>query len=148
MDIYSRKKRSEIMAGIGAANTAPEVMVRRTLHAMGYRFRLHKRDLPGKPDIVLSQKRTVVFVHGCFWHHHRGCRKATFPSTNAAFWRDKIEANVRRDKSVTVALKRKGWHAIVIWECETKSKLLGKRLSKALPVRTARSVPFAGREHA
>lgn len=145
MDIYSRQKRSEIMASIGTENTRPELLVRRTLHAMGCRFRLHRKDLPGRPDIVLSSKRIVVFVHGCFWHHHRACRKARLPATNATFWRDKIRANVRRDNSAIAKLVSTGWRSIVIWECETRSALLEKKLRKALSPGLTRSTDPADR---
>lgn len=145
VDIYSRQKRSEIMASIRATNTRPELLVRRTLHAMGYRFRLHREDLPGRPDIVLSAKRIAVFVHGCFWHHHRGCQKARLPTTNAAFWRGKIEGNVRRDKAAIAALVRAGWHPILVWECEIKTNPLDGRLRRAISVASSRPTSATGR---
>jgi len=130
MDIYSRKKRSEIMSKVRAINTKPEVIVRQTLHKLGYRFRLHKKELPGKPDIVLSRHRAIIFVHGCFWHHHNGCTKSGFPATNAKFWKNKILRNVQRDKEIVAHLRRSGWHVMIIWECETKDWKFIRKLHK------------------
>lgn len=120
------------MAAIRGKDTKPEMLVRRAIHAAGFRYRLHRRDLPGSPDIVLTRLRTVVFVHGCFWHHH-GCAKSVWPKTRAAFWRAKIEANIARDRRVRVFLRQAGWRVEQIWECELKSggslKALVDRLS-------------------
>lgn len=115
-------KRSEIMRSVRGKNTAPEMKVRSALHRAGYRFRLHRKDLPGKPDIVLPSRRAVVFVHGCFWHRHPACRAASSPSTRVAFWQDKFARNVERDRLAIAALERAGWAVHVIWECETKGK--------------------------
>lgn len=113
--------RRRIMKAVGQKDTKPEMIVRQTLHALGYRFRLHRRDLPGSPDIVLPRYRTVIFVHGCFWHRHEGCARATVPKTRQAFWSDKFKANKVRDRRALVALQDLGWNAQVIWECQTRS---------------------------
>jgi len=108
------------MAAIRCKDTSPELRVRRLLHHLGYRFRLHRRDLPGSPDIVLPKHRTVVFVHGCFWHRHPGCRYATTPKTRADFWTNKFEQNIRRDHHQQQQLREMGWSVMVIWECELR----------------------------
>lgn len=113
--------RSRIMKAVGQKDTRPEMIVRRTLHALGYRFRLHRRDLPGSPDIILPKHRAAIFVHGCFWHRHEGCAKATVPKTRLAFWEDKFEANRVRDRKAIVALHDLGWNVQVVWECQTRS---------------------------
>lgn len=118
------------MSRVGQKDTKPEMRVRRFLHAHGLRFRLHRKDLPGRPDIVLPSRRIVVFVHGCFWHRHPGCPKATTPSSNVEFWATKFEANVRRDKDVIEALKALGWVSLVVWECETDAQRLDALYSK------------------
>ncbi len=131
MDIFSTEKRSRIMATVHGQNTKPERVVRCTLHKLGYRFRIHRKDLPGKPDIVLPKHHTAIFVHGCFWHQHPGCRKATYPQSNADFWRNKLDGNVSRDARSQTLLSEKGWKVIVIWECEVKNTvLLEERLRK------------------
>jgi DNA mismatch endonuclease (patch repair protein) len=106
------------MARVGSKNTKPEMLVRRALHRLGFRFRLHRRDLPGRPDIVLPKYKTAIFVHGCFWHRHPGCRRTTIPKTREAFWLSKFEANISRDRKATEALERDGWKVLVLWECE------------------------------
>ncbi|XBT42088.1 very short patch repair endonuclease [Pseudomonas viridiflava] len=121
MDIVDTATRSRMMAGIKGRNTRPEMIVRRFLHANGYRFRLHRRDLPGSPDIVLPRFRTCIFVHGCFWHRHDGCRYATTPKTRTDFWQAKFTQNVERDARVRRALRADGWKVLTIWECELKS---------------------------
>lgn len=123
------------MAAIRGKDTKPELVVRRALHAAGLRYRLHQRELPGSPDIVLTRHRAVVFVHGCFWHHH-GCSKSVWPKTRAEFWRRKITANRDRDVRVQYFLKTAGWRVFVVWECEiTPSALatLERRIRKAGP---------------
>ena len=123
------------MSQIGSKDTQPELIVRRLLTEMGLRYRLHRRDLPGKPDIVFGPRRLVLFVHGCFWHRHRGCRMASTPSANAAFWQTKFDANTARDRRNTTVLKRAGWRVAVIWECETRQpERLARRLQRLLPV--------------
>lgn len=119
-DIVDRQTRSRMMAGIGPADTVPEMTVRRYLHACGLRFRLHDKRLPGRPDIVCAGSRIAVFVHGCFWHRHVGCRFTTSPGSNSDFWRRKFEANVRRDTAKAALLVELGWMPLVIWECETR----------------------------
>jgi DNA mismatch endonuclease (patch repair protein) len=108
------------MSSIGRRDTKPEIAVRRLAHSLGFRFRLHRRDLPGTPDIVFPRLRKVIFVHGCWWHRHAGCSKAAPPKSNAAFWEAKFERNVRRDERVTSELEASGWRVGVIWECETR----------------------------
>lgn len=105
------------MSRIKSKNTAPEMRIRSALHQLGYRFRLHVKELPGKPDIVLPKYKTVIFVHGCFWHRHKGCVRATTPSTNQEYWEKKFQQNVMRDKLEQDELKRMGWRVIVVWEC-------------------------------
>jgi DNA mismatch endonuclease, patch repair protein len=111
--------RSKIMRAVGRTNTKPEIMVRRSLHALGFRFRLHRKDLPGTPDLVVPKLQTAVFVHGCFWHRHDGCSKATTPKTRAKFWALKFSQNVNRDRRNVDLLHRAGWSVLTIWECET-----------------------------
>lgn len=133
MDVFSRSKRSEIMSRVKGKDTRPEKIVRTLLHAMGFRFRLHRRDLPGCPDIVLPRHNRIILVHGCFWHGHTRCRKKKLPQTNADFWRDKISANVKRDRTAARELRSLGWSLLVIWECETRDyERLKSRLTKFL----------------
>lgn len=121
------------MRAVGQKHTAPEMTVRRMLHALGYRFRIHRRDLPGSPDIVLPKYKTAIFVHGCFWHRHPGCKKATTPKTRVPFWTEKFERNVLRDRQKETALREMGWQVLVVWECETKdTTALAMILSSAL----------------
>jgi DNA mismatch endonuclease (patch repair protein) len=109
-----------MMAGIKGSNTQPELLIRRYLHAAGLRFRLNDSRLPGRPDIVLPRHRVVVFVHGCFWHRHLGCRYATTPATRADFWASKFSSNVQRDKRVAAELAALGWNVLTLWECEMR----------------------------
>jgi len=120
-DHLSKNKRSWNMSRIKSKDTKPEIRVRSILHAMGYRFRLHRNDLPGKPDIVLPKYRTVIFVNGCFWHRHRGCKRCTTPTSNQEYWDKKFQRNVAKDKKHKSKLRKKGWKVAVIWECETKN---------------------------
>ena len=122
MDKLTKEKRSWNMKQIRSKNTKPEMILRSLLHKMGFRFRLHRKELPGKPDLVLQKHRTVIFVHGCFWHLHEGCREGRIPSSNTDFWRDKLNKNVERDKSKQLELKRLGWSVVIIWECELKNE--------------------------
>ena len=119
-DVFTKAKRSEMMSQIRSRNTKPEITVRSLLHRMGYRFRLHRTDLPGKPDIVLPLYQTVIFVHGCFWHRHKDCRFAYTPKTRTEFWVKKLESNVIRDQWVKSELERLGWRVITVWECELR----------------------------
>ena len=122
------------MARIKGKNTRPEKRVRSLLHAMGYRFRLHRKDLPGTPDIVLPKYGAVVFVHGCFWHQHPGCKRASIPTSNEEFWQKKLAANKRRDALVEKELNDRGWKVIIIWECELKNPdSLCERIGRCLP---------------
>ena len=116
MDVVDRATRSRMMSGIRGRDTKPEKLVRSFLHRAGLRFRLHA-SLPGKPDLVFPKHHAVVFVHGCFWHRHAGCRYATMPTTNAAFWQAKFAANVARDNRVTRQLRKEGWRVYVAWSC-------------------------------
>jgi len=108
------------MRSVRGKDTTPEKVVRRLLHRLGFRFRLHRADLPGKPDIVLPKHRTVIFVHGCFWHRHRGCRHASMPATNQSYWREKFRKNQARDKKNRKRLEGDGWRVAIVWECETR----------------------------
>jgi DNA mismatch endonuclease (patch repair protein) len=121
-DIYSKQKRSKIMAKISGKETKPEVLVRKFLFGNGLRYRKNVSNLPGKPDIVLPKYKTVIFVNGCFWHGHENCTAAKLPQTRHEFWRDKIAANVERDKRNIAQLEKEGWKIIVVWQCDLKSK--------------------------
>jgi len=121
MDNLNESQRSYCMSRISAKDTKPEIVVRQTLHKLGLRFRLHRRDLSGVPDIVLPRFRTAIFVHGCFWHQHSGCRRATTPNSNAEYWTSKLEGNARRSRDAVVDLEEAGWRVEIIWECETKN---------------------------
>jgi DNA mismatch endonuclease (patch repair protein) len=114
------EERSLLMAKIRGKNSLPERMVRSLAHKLGYRFRLHRRDLPGCPDIVFPSRRKVILVHGCFWHQHHGCTKGTIPKTRRTFWKTKLTKNVNRDRRNIAALKKLGWAVLVIWECQLK----------------------------
>lgn len=120
-DVFSKEKRSEVMRAVKGKDTKPEVRLRKALFALGYRYRLNVKDLPGKPDIVFPKHRTVIFVHGCFWHGHNCKRGARTPKSNTEYWREKIARNKRRDKDNAAALKKLGWRVITVWECELKS---------------------------
>ncbi|WP_429542679.1 very short patch repair endonuclease [Pseudomonas frederiksbergensis] len=120
MDVVDQATRSRMMAAIRSFNTRPELIVRRFLHAHGYRFRIHQKNLPGKPDIVMPKFRTCIFVHGCFWHHHSGCRYANTPKTRCEFWNEKFLRNVARDIENVEALEIRGWRVLIIWECQLK----------------------------
>lgn len=135
MGVAQGEARSRIMRAIRAKDTAPELAVRRVLHAAGYRFRLHRRDLPGNPDIVLPKHRAIIFVHGCFWHQHPepGCRNAQVPRSNTAYWTPKLARTAERDREAAERLKAMGWRVLTIWECETKqTEALRQRLLQFL----------------
>lgn len=121
-DTLTEEKRSWLMSRVRHTSTKPELVVRSMLHSMGFRFRLNRKDLPGTPDIVLPKFKTVIFVHGCFWHRHINCSKATTPKQNASFWLDKFERNMIRDAQKVRDLEDLGWHIIIGWECETRNK--------------------------
>jgi len=132
-DRISEEHRSWNMSRIRGRDTKPEIAVRSMLHRLGYRFRVNRRDLPGKPDIVLPKYRTVVFVHGCFWHRHPGCKYSYTPKSRVEFWADKFRKNVERDRRVRNELERLGWHVEVVWECELRDPdQLSERLEAAL----------------
>ena len=116
-DVFSKEERSRVMRQVKGANTKPEMRVRRFLHGQGFRYSLHRKDLPGKPDIVLRKYKTVVFVHGCFWHGHPGCKAADLPASNREYWERKIGRNVERDRQNQTLLGGQGWRVIVVWEC-------------------------------
>jgi DNA mismatch endonuclease (patch repair protein) len=116
-DIVDSATRSRMMAGIKGKNTRPELIVRRFLHSEGFRYRLHDGKLPGKPDIVLPKYKLVIFVHGCFWHRHQGCRYATSPEKNREKWQEKFRGNLERDQKQIKQLLEQGWRVVVIWEC-------------------------------
>lgn len=123
--------RSRNMAAIRGKDTKPEIVLRRALHRADFRYRLHVQDLPGRPDIVLPKHRLAIFVHGCFWHHHN-CPAFVWPKTRAAFWREKIEANVARDRKARAALRRAGWRTMVVWECELRRYGGGERSARRI----------------
>lgn len=118
MDVMTKVQRSAAMSRIRGKDTKPELVVRRLAHALGYRFRLHRRDLPGTPDLAFPSKRKVIFVHGCFWHRHRACRFAYIPKSNAEFWSGKFAATLERDKRAIRSLRKQGWDPLILWECE------------------------------
>lgn len=120
-DIVDSRTRSRMMAGIRGKDTRPELALRRSLHALGYRYRLHAKGVPGKPDLLLPRYKAAVFVHGCFWHRHQGCRFATTPSTRVEFWAAKFEANASRDQAVQSALLLAGWRVATVWECALRT---------------------------
>ncbi|MEA3364021.1 MAG: very short patch repair endonuclease [Candidatus Hydrogenedentes bacterium] len=132
-DLFSKTKRSWIMSRVKNRDTKPEIVVRSLVHRLGYRFRIHRRDLPGNPDIVLPKHKKLIFVHGCFWHGHKGCPRSKRPTTNSDFWSRKLDANIERDKKLRRKLRRMGWKVLVVWECETREphKVL-KKLEKFL----------------
>ncbi len=131
-DVFIPQQRSAVMRAVKGRNTVPEMMVRRAVHAMGRRFRLHRRDLPGAPDLVLARHRIAIFVHGCFWHGHDCARGARAPKQNAAYWRDKIARNRARDTRNVGALETAGWRVIVVWECDLRRAGWRDRLADAL----------------
>lgn len=120
------------MSRIKGKNTKPEITIRSLLHHLGYRFRLHRKDLPGSPDIVLPKYRAAIFVNGCFWHFHDNCKNGKIPKTNVEYWENKLKTNVKRDKKNTADLEQAGWRVLVVWECEVKKdiELLSKRICR------------------
>lgn len=125
-DVVDKATRSRMMSGIRGKNTKPELLVRQYLHAKGFRYRLHANELPGKPDLVFPKYRTVVFVHGCFWHRHEHCKYAATPKTNSNFWIEKLSANCGRDLRNKSQLQNLGWHVLTIWECEIDESHLAR----------------------
>lgn len=137
MDRISKDQRSALMGRIKGKNTRPEMVARRMAHSLGYRFRLHRRDLPGTPDLTFPRFRCVIFVHGCFWHQHAECRRSTMPKSRQDYWQPKLARNVERDQAAMDKLKQRGWRVLVIWECEVeKLDQLRERLSTFLSAGT------------
>ena len=130
-DIVDQQTRSRMMSGIRGKNTKPELALRRALHARGFRFRLHPGKVHGRPDLVLPKHRAVVFVHGCFWHRHEGCRYATVPATRPEFWRAKFDTNAARDSAVRTSLLQDGWRVATVWECALRKP---ERVNSAITV--------------
>ncbi|MBZ9770352.1 DNA mismatch endonuclease Vsr [Mesorhizobium sp. CA6] len=119
MDRLSPERRSYLMSRVRSKDTTPEMVVRKLVHRLGYRFRLHSCSLPGKPDLVFPSRKKIIFVHGCFWHRHLGCAKATVPKSHTDFWQEKFDKNVRRDQHLVTELSAQGWEIMVVWQCET-----------------------------
>jgi DNA mismatch endonuclease, patch repair protein len=142
-DVLTPEQRSNCMSHVRGKDTTPEMTVRSLLHRLGYRFRLHCKHLPGKRDIVLPAYRSVIFVHGCFWHDHLGCKRAGRPASNREFWNTKIDKNVERDRAVQTRLKDLGWRVMVLWQCEIADTRLNARLNRFL----RRKVPTQRSEH-
>src|SRR5213596_1549254 len=136
-DRLTPERRSWNMSRIRGKNTSPEMRVRSLLHRMGFRFRLHGKKLPGRPDVVLAKYKTVIFVHGCFWHRHQGCKNCTTPTNRREWWLTKLNGNAARDKLHQRALRKLGWRSIVVWECETE---IPKRLERLLAAFTRRKL--------
>ena len=138
MDVFSPEKRSKVMAAIRGRDTGPELAVRSIVHRLGYRFVLNDRSLPGSPDLVLPRLGTVIFVHGCYWHRHPGCRYATTPKSRRAFWQAKFDANVARDRRSSARLRRLGWSVLTVWECQFREPgRVRSRLQRLLKDRAA-----------
>jgi|ERR1700730_4930100 len=145
VDSAKRLHRSWNMSRIRGKNTGPEIIVRQILHRNGFRFRLHDKKLPGRPDIVLKRYRTVILVHGCFWHRHDHCTRASIPQTNRQFWLKKISGNAVRDKLDKRRLMRQGWRVLTIWQCETRNlRHLEERIVRGLPRKSSRPRPRPG----
>lgn len=127
-DVFSKEKRSWIMSRVKGRDTKPEILVRSFVHRMGFRFRVHRRDMPGNPDIVLPRHKKTIYVHGCFWHGHKRCCRSKRPTTNEQFWNKKLDGNIERDKRSRRRLRRLGWEVLVVWQCESRNpeKLLRK----------------------
>ncbi len=136
-------ERSRIMRAVKSRDTAPELFVRRLVHKLGYRFRLHKKNLPGNPDLTFASRRKVIFVHGCFWHGHTCPRGARIPKTNRLYWLAKITRNKERDKQSILRLTKQGWDALIVWECQIKDQtILAKRLVRFLEKASFNGIKF------
>jgi DNA mismatch endonuclease (patch repair protein) len=131
-DVHSKATRSYNMSMIKGKDTKPEMLVRRFLHAHGYRYKLHAKKLPGRPDIVLPQYKTVIFINGCFWHGHKNCKYFVVPKTRTEFWLNKINGNIANDKRKKAALKKLGWKIITLWECQLKPARVEATLNKLI----------------
>ena len=140
-DIYTKQKRSEIMSHVSGKETKPEVLVRKYLFSQGFRFRKNVKGLPGKPDIVLSKYKIVIFIHGCFWHGHT-CKRGKLPTTNVEFWKTKIDGNRERDKRDIVDLEKQGWKVIVLWQCEISNSALCEKRLQTLISEINNETPF------
>lgn len=121
VDRLTVARRSALMSRVRSCNTGPELLVRRISHRLGYRFRLHRKDLPGTPDLVFPKLRCVIFVHGCFWHRHTNCKKASMPKSRVAFWKSKFKRNVERDLEAARALRKMNWKVLIVWQCQLKN---------------------------
>ena len=139
-DIFSEEQRSYVMSRVGSKNTKPELIVRSYLHRLGFRFKIHEKKLPGRPDVVLPKHRCVVFVNGCFWHRHKGCPRATMPSTRVDFWQSKFEKNIARDQKNLSLLKKAKWKGCLVWECEIDK--ISRRKKKLLELANEIAQPF------
>ena len=131
-DVHDKATRSYNMSQIRSRNTKPEMLVRKFLHARGFRYKLHDKTLPGKPDIVLPKYKTVIFIHGCFWHGHKDCRYFVVPKTRTEWWLNKINSNIANDTKAVKTLKKEGWRIINLWECDLRSIKVSKTLTKLL----------------
>lgn len=131
-DVLSKEQRQRCMSHVKSKNTKPEVLVRRFLFAHGFRFRLYRKDLPGKPDIVLPKYKTAIFINGCFWHGHENCKYAKLPETNHEFWLNKINGNIQRDINTSSKLAEMGWRVFTIWQCELKPKTIENTLNNLI----------------
>ncbi len=143
-DTFSSSERSDIMRAVKSTNTRPELTVRRIVHQLGFRYRLHRGDLPGRPDLVFVRRKKVIFVHGCFWHRHACEAGRSTPASNEDYWRRKFQRNVRRDRSAVRQLRRLGWGVSIVWECQTKPKRadrLRRRLIRFLTEQTHPNKP-------
>ena len=135
VDRLTPERRSWLMSRVRGTNTTPEMRVRKAAHALGLRFRLHRKDLPGKPDLVFPKHHLALFVHGCFWHRHADCPKASMPKSREDYWKEKFDANVVRDARVETELRRLGWRVATIWECETRIDAdIAERIRELLPI--------------
>ncbi|HEU5383626.1 MAG TPA: DNA mismatch endonuclease Vsr [Ktedonobacteraceae bacterium] len=123
-DVYDQNKRSTVMRAVHSSHTKPEAAVQQALNSLGYDFHLHRQDLPGKPDIVLPEHRKIIFVHGCFWHQHPGCKAAARPQSNIDYWNKKLDRNSQRDKEHIAMLEASSWEVLIVWECETRNQEL------------------------
>jgi DNA mismatch endonuclease, patch repair protein len=141
-DVHTKKQRSYNMAQVKSANTKPELLVRKFLHAQGFRYTLHNKKLPGKPDIVLPKYKTIIFVHGCFWHGHNNCKYFTIPKTRTKWWADKINTNKANDEKTVRTLKKAGWRVIIVWACKLKPKNNEQTLQKILVKLTGNRTGF------
>jgi len=131
-DVHDKATRSYNMSQVKSKDTKPEMLVRKYLHAHGFRYRLHVKDLPGKPDIVLPKYKTVIFINGCFWHGHKNCKYATIPKTRTEWWQSKIKGNIANDKKAIELLKKEGWQVITLWTCSLKNNILEASLNNLL----------------